>query len=193
MSATIQARGVAAGHGDRELFSGLDLVVAPGDVVGLVGPNGAGKTTVARVCSGLVRPTSGRLLVDDDDMTGRPARELARRGIAHAPEGRSVFSSLTIEENLELSFRASLGRRRVDASVASVLAPEVLAATGALPDLVAEAERLGLPLRTNAAGERSYHPLFRSFLLERLAELRDAGERAELHARVAPAVATRNV
>ena len=51
MSATVQARGVSAGHGDRELFSGLDLVVAPGDVIGLVGPNGAGKTTLLRMHS----------------------------------------------------------------------------------------------------------------------------------------------
>ncbi|MFZ1653101.1 MAG: ATP-binding cassette domain-containing protein, partial [Candidatus Nanopelagicales bacterium] len=48
MSATVQARGVSASHGDRELFAGLDLVVAPGDVIGLVGPNGAGKTTLLR-------------------------------------------------------------------------------------------------------------------------------------------------
>ena len=52
MSATLQARGVAAGQGDRELFAGLDLVVAPGDVVGLVGPNGAGKTTLLRILAG---------------------------------------------------------------------------------------------------------------------------------------------
>ncbi|MFN8146968.1 MAG: ABC-F family ATP-binding cassette domain-containing protein [Candidatus Nanopelagicales bacterium] len=59
MSATLQARGLAAGHGDRELWSGLDLVVAPGDVVGLVGPNGAGKTTLLRILAGLRPPDDG--------------------------------------------------------------------------------------------------------------------------------------
>ncbi len=59
MSATVQARGVAAAFGDRELFSGLDLVVAPGDVVGLVGPNGAGKTTLLRILAGQRTPESG--------------------------------------------------------------------------------------------------------------------------------------
>ncbi len=59
MSATVQAKGVAAGHGDRDLFTGLDLVVAPGDVVGLVGPNGAGKTTLLRILAGLRAPDSG--------------------------------------------------------------------------------------------------------------------------------------
>lgn len=63
MSATIQARGVAAGHGDRELFSGLDLVVAPGDVVGLVGPNGAGKTTLLRILAGVRAPEAGSVTV----------------------------------------------------------------------------------------------------------------------------------
>jgi ATPase subunit of ABC transporter with duplicated ATPase domains len=63
MSATVQARGVAAGHGDRELFSGLDLVVASGDVVGLVGPNGAGKTTLLRILAGLRAPDAGTVRV----------------------------------------------------------------------------------------------------------------------------------
>ncbi len=63
MSATIQARGVSAGHGDRELFSGLDLVVAPGDVIGLVGPNGAGKTTLLRILAGQRAPEAGSVTV----------------------------------------------------------------------------------------------------------------------------------
>ena len=63
MSATLQVKGVAAGHGERELFSGLDLVVAPGDVVGLVGPNGAGKTTLLRIFAGIHSPTAGTLSV----------------------------------------------------------------------------------------------------------------------------------
>jgi ATPase subunit of ABC transporter with duplicated ATPase domains len=63
MSATIHARGVAAGHGDRELFAGLQLVVAPGDVVGLVGPNGAGKSTLLRILAGLRAPEAGVVTV----------------------------------------------------------------------------------------------------------------------------------
>ncbi|MEP7160778.1 MAG: ABC-F family ATP-binding cassette domain-containing protein [Dermatophilaceae bacterium] len=67
MSATIQADGVGAGHADRELFSDLDLVVAPGDVVGLVGPNGAGKSTLLRILAGLREPDSGRVHVSPRD------------------------------------------------------------------------------------------------------------------------------
>jgi ABC-2 type transport system ATP-binding protein len=65
MSATIQATGLAAGHGARVLFSGLDIVVAPGDVVGLVGANGAGKTTLLRIAAGLVTPDGGAVRVVD--------------------------------------------------------------------------------------------------------------------------------
>lgn len=61
MSATIQVRGVGASFGDRELFSGLDLIVAPGDVIGLVGPNGAGKSTLLRILAGVRAPDRGTL------------------------------------------------------------------------------------------------------------------------------------
>ncbi len=98
MSATVQARGVAAGHGDRELFSGLDLVVAPGDVVGLVGPNGAGKTTLLRILAGVRPPDAGTVRVspaaahigyltqEPELLAGESVREhLARRtGVHHA-------------------------------------------------------------------------------------------------------------
>ncbi|GAB47306.1 putative ABC transporter ATP-binding protein [Mobilicoccus pelagius NBRC 104925] len=67
VSATIHARGLAAGHGDRVLFSGLDLVVAPGDVVGLVGPNGAGKSTLLRLLAGVRRPGAGEVVVSPAD------------------------------------------------------------------------------------------------------------------------------
>lgn len=63
MSATVQARGESASHGDRELFAGLDLVVAPGDVIGLVGPNGAGKTTLLRLLAGVREPDGGTISV----------------------------------------------------------------------------------------------------------------------------------
>ena len=78
----------------RALF-GVSIEVRSGEAVALIGPNGAGKTTVARVASGLVVPTRGRVLVDGTDMTGKATHEFARAGIAHAPEGRSIFSTLT--------------------------------------------------------------------------------------------------
>jgi branched-chain amino acid transport system ATP-binding protein len=102
--------GVHAGYNQFRALFDVSIEIAPGRATALVGPNGAGKTTVARVASGLVRPTAGRLLVDGQDLTGAPAHVIARHGIAHAPEGRSIFGSLTVEENLSLSFRQQFGR-----------------------------------------------------------------------------------
>src|SRR5664279_3231904 len=69
MSATLVARGLSAAHGDRTLFSGLDLVVAPGDVVGLVGANGAGKSTLLRLLAGLSLPEGGTIAMAPPDAT----------------------------------------------------------------------------------------------------------------------------
>ncbi|NEC92935.1 ATP-binding cassette domain-containing protein, partial [Streptomyces sp. SID12501] len=80
MSATLQVRGVAAAFGDRELFSGLDLVVAPGDVVGLVGPNGAGKTTLLRILAGQRAPEAGSVqLSPATAQVGYLVQEVERR------------------------------------------------------------------------------------------------------------------
>jgi branched-chain amino acid transport system ATP-binding protein len=104
---------VHAGYGPFHALFGVSLKVAAGGVTALLGSNGAGKTTVARVASGLVTPTSGRVLVDGVDVTGWPAWRVARAGVAHAPEGRSVFATLTVEENLVIAFRQSLGAHGV--------------------------------------------------------------------------------
>ena len=108
---------VDAAYGAFRALFGVSLSVAPGEAVALVGPNGAGKTTVARVASGLVAPASGQVRIDGVDMTGRPTHRFARAGVAHAPEGRSVFATLTVEENLTLSIRRVRGRRGVGAGL----------------------------------------------------------------------------
>ncbi len=109
----LEMRDVDASYGPFRAIFGVSLAVAPGAVVALLGSNGAGKTTVARVCSGLLAPTSGSVWFDGRDMTGQKPYHYARLGIVHAPEGRSVFASLTVEENLELTFRKSRGREHV--------------------------------------------------------------------------------
>lgn len=107
----LELDGIEAGYRRFRALFGVSLRVAAGDAVAVVGPNGVGKTTVARVATGLVRPTAGRVVVGGRDMTGRPAHEIAEAGVAHAPEGRSVFATLTVEENLALPFRRRFGRR----------------------------------------------------------------------------------
>jgi branched-chain amino acid transport system ATP-binding protein len=101
---------VDASYGPFRALFDVSLTVGQGEAVALLGTNGAGKTTVARVCTGLVAPTDGRVRFDGQDLTGRKTFEFARLGISHAPEGRSVFGSLTVEENLTLAFREVVGR-----------------------------------------------------------------------------------
>jgi len=100
---------VSAGYGPFRALFGVSLTVSEGSVVALLGPNGAGKSTVARVTTGLIPATGGAIRFAGQDVTRLAAWRLARLGIAHAPEGRSVFASLTVEENLALTFRQALG------------------------------------------------------------------------------------
>ena len=113
----LELDGVDAGYGPFRALFGVTFSVPVGGVCALLGPNGAGKTTIARVASGLVRPTAGVVRLRGEDVTGQPAWKLARAGVAHAVEGRSVFASLTVQENLVLAFRRSLGRKGVDAAL----------------------------------------------------------------------------
>jgi len=109
----MELRNVEAGYGPFRALFGVSLSVHEGSVLTLLGSNGAGKTTVARVCSGLIKPTAGKLFFDGEDVTGKRPYRLARKGIVQAPEGRSVFASLTVEENLLLPLRRTLGRSGV--------------------------------------------------------------------------------
>jgi branched-chain amino acid transport system ATP-binding protein len=101
---------ISAGYGRFRALFDVSLSVPTGAAVGVVGPNGAGKTTLARVCSGLVRPARGQVRFAGEDVTALPAHRLARRGLAHVPEGRGVFATLSVEENLALAFRQGHGR-----------------------------------------------------------------------------------
>ncbi|MDQ1569308.1 MAG: branched-chain amino acid transport system ATP-binding protein [Actinomycetota bacterium] len=94
--------GVTAGYGGTTVLRDVDLTVPDSSVVALLGPNGAGKTTLLRVASGLLAPWQGRVVVDGEDLTGRPPHHLAGRGVCHVPEGRGVFPPLTVAQNLEL-------------------------------------------------------------------------------------------
>jgi branched-chain amino acid transport system ATP-binding protein len=106
----LELRDIDAGYGAFRALFGISLTLAPGAVLALLGSNGAGKTTIARVCSGLIAPTSGQVLFEGVDVTRSRPYKYAQLGIVHAPEGRSVFASLTVEENLELTFRRTRGR-----------------------------------------------------------------------------------
>jgi branched-chain amino acid transport system ATP-binding protein len=92
--------GVSAGYGGTTVLRDVSVEVPPGSVVALLGPNGAGKTTLMRVASGLVRPTAGTVRLTGSDVTRRPAAARARAGVCLIPEGRGIFPSLTVRENI---------------------------------------------------------------------------------------------
>jgi branched-chain amino acid transport system ATP-binding protein len=117
MTAVLELADVSAGYGPFRALFGVSLAVQPGEAVALLGANGAGKTTVARVATGLVRPTGGGVLVEGERLEGGRPYDFVAAGVLHAPEGRSVFGTLTVQENLTLSFRASRGRPGVPAAL----------------------------------------------------------------------------
>lgn len=90
-------------YGSMRALGDLSLVVPERAVVALLGPNGAGKSTTLRVVSGMVRPERGRILIDGARVDHRPAHAIARMGVVHVPEGRGIFPSLTVQENLEMA------------------------------------------------------------------------------------------
>jgi branched-chain amino acid transport system ATP-binding protein len=91
-----------AGYGTSEVLVGVSLEVPQGTVVSLIGPNGAGKTTTLRAISGLLKPAGGKVVIDGTPVQGMDASRIARLGLAHAPEGRRVFGTLSVEDNLLL-------------------------------------------------------------------------------------------
>jgi branched-chain amino acid transport system ATP-binding protein len=114
----LQVTHVSAAYGPYRALFDVSFTVPAGGIVALLGSNGAGKSTVARVITGLVPCTAGTLQVDGREVTGQPAYKIARAGMAHVPEGRGIFSSLTVEENLTLAFHQRAGRRAVSTSLA---------------------------------------------------------------------------
>jgi branched-chain amino acid transport system ATP-binding protein len=96
----------------------VSFSVPSGGVTALIGSNGAGKSTVSRVVTGLLASTSGTIHLSGRDITGLAAYKIARAGTAHVPEGRGIFASLTVEENLRLVFRQRGGRQCVPDSLA---------------------------------------------------------------------------
>jgi branched-chain amino acid transport system ATP-binding protein len=109
----LELRDVSAGYGPFRAIFDVSLEIHEGKVLALLGSNGAGKTTVARLASGLIRPTSGAVYFEGVRIDKLRTYRIARLGIVHAPEGRSVFASLSVEENLVLAFRREFGRRGV--------------------------------------------------------------------------------
>jgi branched-chain amino acid transport system ATP-binding protein len=116
MPAALELDGVVAAYGRVEVLHGVSLAVPQGAVVALLGPNGAGKTTTLRAISGTVVPSKGVIRLDGRRISGKSPSGIARRGVALIPEGRGIFPSLSVRDNIEIAIRAatagSEGQRR---------------------------------------------------------------------------------
>jgi branched-chain amino acid transport system ATP-binding protein len=102
-----------AGYLDATVIRDLSLTVAAGEIAVLIGPNGHGKTTLLRAISGLIAPSAGRVLLDGQDVAGRPAERISALGLVHVPQGDGLFAEMTVEDNLMMgAFPAASWRSR---------------------------------------------------------------------------------
>lgn len=97
----LNVKSLTAAYGQSEVLHGLDLNVAPGEIVAIMGRNGMGKTTLMKTLMGIVPEKSGDVAVGDQALTGLKSHERVARGIAYVPQGRMIFSAMTVQENVE--------------------------------------------------------------------------------------------
>ena len=98
----LEIKDLYVSYGMMEVLHGISVDVQDKELVSIIGPNGAGKTTLIKTVMGLVKPTSGQILYNGEDITNIPAHKRAGMGIGYVPEGRRVFGKLTVEENLQM-------------------------------------------------------------------------------------------
>jgi branched-chain amino acid transport system ATP-binding protein len=118
----LSIEGLNVGYGGLRALVDVSLAVAEGQFVTIVGPNGAGKTTLFKSISGTVRPTAGRIRFDGQELLAVPAAARAHLGIAHVPEGRQVFRTLSVLENLEMGALPERGRREWSRNLEQIFA-----------------------------------------------------------------------
>ena len=107
----LRIEGLSTGYSARPVLSGVSINVEAGQFVAIVGPNGAGKTTLFKTISGILKPSAGTITFEGHDLVSTAPSRRPHLGIAHVPEGRQVFPSLTVMENLEMGAMTEAGRR----------------------------------------------------------------------------------
>jgi ABC-type branched-subunit amino acid transport system ATPase component len=98
----LSAEGITAGYGEVDILHRVDLQVKTGEIVSIIGPNGAGKSTLLKTIFGLLHPRQGRIILNNDNITGLRPDIIVRKGISYVPQVDNVFPSMTIQENLEM-------------------------------------------------------------------------------------------
>jgi branched-chain amino acid transport system ATP-binding protein/neutral amino acid transport system ATP-binding protein len=114
----LEARGVVAGYAAADMIlKGVDLAVAPHEVVAIIGPNGAGKSTLLKAIAGILSPSSGTITLEGRPIAGRPAREICAAGLAFVPQEANVFPTMSVRENLEMGgfVQPKETKRRIEA------------------------------------------------------------------------------
>ena len=152
--ASLRADGVTAGYGGDPVIRTVSVRAAPGEVVSIVGPNGSGKSTLLKALVGILRVSSGRVLVADADITNRQPEDIARAGVGYVPQVDDVFAPLTVRENLEMGGYL-LSRREVPARIEHVVA--VFPRLGMM---------LGRPAGKLSGGERKMLAMGRALMLQ---------------------------
>ena len=118
----LEVRGIHSGYGDVQILNGCHLSVEEGKLTALVGANGAGKTTLLRTVMGLIRPVQGEIKLGGQDITHLSAHEKAEMGLILVPEGRQLFTSMSVAENLEMGATPKRARHQVQANLEKVYA-----------------------------------------------------------------------
>lgn len=120
MSSVLEIEQLESGYGQLQVLWGISLQVQPARLTTLVGSNGAGKTTTLRTAMGSLRPWSGRVRLEGEDVTHWPPHKKASRGLVLVPEGRQLFPNMSVQENLEMGAYSRRARRRKDENLARV-------------------------------------------------------------------------
>jgi branched-chain amino acid transport system ATP-binding protein len=149
----LEARQLRAGYGAAPAVWDVSLDVGEGDLVVVVGPNGAGKTTLINALAGMHRMESGRLSFLGKDISGLPAHRFCDQGIALVPEGRRLFTGMTVRENLEIGGYRGAAREKRESSLQRVI--ERFPVLG---------ERLGLPAGTLSGGQQQMLAIGRALM-----------------------------
>ena len=149
----LELSGVDVAYGDLPALRGVDLAVEAGETLSVVGANGAGKTTMLRTISGLLRPRRGEVRFEGERIDRLPCHRVVERGVVHVPEGRKVFPSLSVRENLELGSYTRAAKARRAESLARVF--------GLFPRL---REREGQAAGTLSGGEQQMLAIGRALM-----------------------------
>ena len=150
----LEVQDLYVSYGMMEVLHGVDISVQNGELISVIGPNGAGKSTLIKTIMGLVKPKSGKILYDGQDITHLPAHKRAGLGIGYVPEGRHVFGRLTVEENLTIGAYSSSDKEKLKKNIDMVY--EIF------PRL---AERKGQLARTMSGGEQQMLAIGRALTL----------------------------